>query len=136
MWDWLLAIMLSLLIPQTGSPRFAFALNTGPLPEENYSCDLLGARTWGSFRWRYAVEELQRVDDDWSLEKVYWQLLGRPYVVRARVNLNTASPLDVIAAMWRIRSGWDPKKNALFVFCFYRCRGLEPLVGPSPPDAG
>jgi hypothetical protein len=65
------------------------------------------------------VECLKYVDEEWTVGKLKRLLLGRPYVVSLTVNRNELSTAEVMKTVARIRSGWDPKKKALFVVNFY-----------------
>ncbi len=125
--DWLLVVAFSVLVPQSGGPSFAFVLNTGPLPNEDEGWNLVGAgRCQDILGTQFDVECLSVTDNDSPLRSLCRRLLGRPYVVSLNVDLNRISPADLLATMDRIRSGWDPRKKAHFVFRLARCEDVIP----------
>jgi hypothetical protein len=67
------------------------------------------------------VKDFQRRAEEWSVESLKRLLQGRAYVVYLFVDLNQLSLRDVVTAIIRIRSGWNPKKRAIFILSFGRC---------------
>jgi hypothetical protein len=109
-----------------GSPLFlpipTVVLNYVPWPEVDEQWSLTPQGRYADIRSKEAdVKGLQRMDDEWPVKKFVRLLHNCQYVVYLLVDLNRLSLWDVVTAMVKIRSGWDSRKKATFIFALARC---------------